>query len=100
MPHNAVLSGFALLTFAKTKNDVQKKKYNLILKIIPCDTAMYIMDHSGAVICSFMDSNIIYIQTEVKHHPNIISETFFAYKLFQKNNQYVIFRYPCLPVVC
>ena len=31
----------------------------------------------------------IYSQTEVKHHPNIISETFFVYKFLQKNNHVV-----------
>ena len=42
----------------------------------------------------------IYRQTKVKHHPNIISETFFVYKFLQKNNQFVIFYYPSLLLVC
>ena len=44
-------------------------------------------------------TDIIYSQTKVKHDLNIISETFFAYKFLQKNNKFVIFCYPCLPVV-
>ena len=37
---------------------------------------------------------------KVKHHPNFISETFFTYEFFQKNNQFVIFCYPSLCLVC
>ena len=51
-----------------------------IMTLVPCDN--------------------IYSMTSVKHHPNIISETFFVYKFLQKNNQFVIFCYPSLPLVC
>ena len=47
---------------------------------------------------NFLDFDI-YTQTEVKHHPNIISEKFFVCKFLQKNNQFVTFCCPSLFLV-
>ena len=43
---------------------------------------------------------LIYTASKFKHHPNIISETFFINDFLQKNNLFVRFCYLCLSMVC
>ena len=67
------------------------------LYLVPCsDTFTYKLSFVHFAIfdvCIYVCMFVliyIYSQTLVKHHPNIISETFFVYKFLQKNNQFVI----------
>ena len=59
--------------------DIFQKDDTMSIKVnLPCDP----------LLTNTNIQHIVYSQTYVKHHPNIISETFFVYEFLQKNNQF------------
>ena len=64
------------------------------------DAFVKLLVKQRALRCMFVLITVyiyIYTASKVKHHPNIISETFFINEFLQKNNLFVIFCYQVFP---
>ena len=53
MPHNVAFHQGLNCLLRQTEKEVQP-----FLEIISCDPSLYVMDHPGLIVCSFMENSI------------------------------------------